>query len=229
MLAFCKLYIYADVVVRSILYPLPMQTSMKITLGLLGILIIAGVAFAAIRFAAPPAAAPGGTSEMMEAQRDQMEAGEPMMTNDAMNADEMMKPEDGAMNAMPDDAMMKKDEGVMMNDGAMEGGEAMKKAGSYESYAPEKLARAAEGDVVLFFRASWCPTCRALDADIRAHLSDIPSRLTILDVNYDDSSALKQKYGVTYQHTLVQVDAEGNQIAKWSGSPTLAALVTQVK
>ena len=47
--------------------------------------------------------------------------------------------------------------------------------GSYEAYAPEKLALANSGDVVLFFRASWCPTCRALDADIKAHLNDIPA------------------------------------------------------
>jgi thiol-disulfide isomerase/thioredoxin len=101
--------------------------------------------------------------------------------------------------------------------------------GSYEVYAPEKLARANEGDVVLFFRASWCPTCRALDADIRANLEKIPAGLTILDVDYDNSTALKQKHGVTYQHTLVQVGATGNQIAKWSNSPTLAELIAQVK
>lgn len=107
--------------------------------------------------------------------------------------------------------------------------EGMTKVGSYESYAPEKLARAVTGDVVLFFRASWCPSCKAVDADIRSHLKDIPETLTILDVNYDTATDLKQKYGVTYQHTFVQVDAEGNMITKWSGSPTLADLVSHVK
>lgn len=101
--------------------------------------------------------------------------------------------------------------------------------GSYEPYAPEKLAKADGGKVVLFFRASWCPTCHALDADIRSHSSDIPGDLTILDVDYDNATALKQKYGVTVQHTLVQVDAHGNQLAKWIGSPTLADLATQVR
>lgn len=101
--------------------------------------------------------------------------------------------------------------------------------GSYESYSTEKLARAATGDVVLFFRAPWCPTCRALDADIKAHLGDIPAGVTILDVDYDSSTALKQKYGVTYQHTLVQVDASGTQINKWTGSPNLAALLSNIK
>ena len=106
----------------------------------------------------------------------------------------------------------------------------MMKAGSYEAYAPEKVALAsASHDVVLFFRASWCPTCRAVDTDIKANLSKIPSDLTILDVNYDDSTALKQKYSVTYQHTFVQVDKDGNQIKKWSGSPTLSTLVAEIK
>ena len=103
------------------------------------------------------------------------------------------------------------------------------KSGSYEAYSPEKLSLAASGDVVLFFRAPWCPTCRALDANIRANMNNIPAGVVILDVNYDDSTALKQKYGVTYQHTLVQVDAQGNQIAKWSSSLTLASLVANIK
>lgn len=122
---------------------------------------------------------------------------------------------------MEEEVMMEQDE-VMMDekDGAM-----MEK-GSYEPYAPEKLAMANTGDVVLFFRATWCPTCRALDADIRA--GSIPADLTILDVNYDTATVLKQKYGVTMQHTLVQVDANGTLIKKWTGSPTLTDLVAQV-
>lgn len=101
--------------------------------------------------------------------------------------------------------------------------------GTYETYSVENLARANTGKVVLFFRASWCPTCRAVDADIHANLNSIPDNVTILDVNYDNSTDLKRKYGVTYQHTFVQVDANGNQIAKWSGSPTLASLLGKVK
>jgi thioredoxin 1 len=123
------------------------------------------------------------------------------------------------------DSMMKKDEGAMAPKG-----DVMMKAGTYEVYASEKVALAsATHDVVLFFRAGWCPTCRAVDADIKANLAKIPASLAILDVNYDNSTALKQKYGVTYQHTFVQVDKDGTLIKKWSGSPTLAAVVAEVK
>ncbi len=124
----------------------------------------------------------------------------------------------------PDVMMDKSDEGAMMQKESEQMG-----VGAYESYAPGKLGLAKEGKVVLFFRASWCPTCRALDADIRANSGSIPADVTILDVNYDAETALKQKYGVTYQHTMVQVDANGNQIAKWTGSPSLAALVGEIK
>ena len=122
------------------------------------------------------------------------------------------------------EVVMEKDETSMMDKG-----DTMMVSGSYEAYAPEKIAKASSGDVVLFFRASWCPTCRAVDADIKTNLSKIPSDLTILAVNYDDSASLKQKYGVTYQHTFVQVDKNGNLIKKWSGSPTLSSLVAEVK
>lgn len=102
--------------------------------------------------------------------------------------------------------------------------------GSYEIYSPEKIAEKSKTSrVVLFFNAVWCPTCRALDNSIKVSLKQIPGDITILSVDYDTYKDLKKKYGVTYQHTLVQVDSEGNLVKKWSGSPTLSALVQEVK
>ena len=154
--------------------------------------------------------------------------------NDAMMADERAMMEKKAMeekdtmmksDTTKTDSMMKKDETSMMKKE-----DTMMKAGSYEAYSGDKVMMAsATHDVVLFFRASWCPTCIAVDKDIKANLGKIPSSLTILDVDYDNSKDLKQKYGVTYQHTFVQVDKDGNMIKKWSGSPTLSALVSEVK
>lgn len=145
-----------------------------------------------------------------------------MMEKDAMQEESAMIKGEGAMMEKKHDAMMKDD--VMMKDEGV-----MLQKGSYEAYAASKLAKANEGDVVLFFRASWCPTCRALDSDIKANMSKIPTGLTILDVNYDTETSLKQKYGVTYQHTLVQVDAQGNLITKWSGGLALSDLVSKVQ
>ena len=97
----------------------------------------------------------------------------------------------------------------------------VKTAGFYEDYSPDKLERAKGGDVLLFFKASWCPTCRALDKDIEKNRAHIPENLSILKLDYDKETALKKKYSVTYQHTLVQVDANGDMIQKWSGTLTL--------
>ena len=149
-------------------------------------------------------------------------------TSQSSKKEAMMAKDQMEQKAMADQKMA--EEKAMMEKKTMEEKDAMMKAGSYEAYAPEKMMLAsATHDVVLFFRANWCPTCRAVDADIKANLSKIPSSLAILDVNYDNSTALKQKYGVTYQHTFVQVDSQGNLIKKWSGSPTLEKIVAEIK
>lgn len=101
--------------------------------------------------------------------------------------------------------------------------------GSYQIYRPELLSLASSGKVVLFFHAAWCPTCRGLNKDIEANLDNIPAGVHILKVDYDTYTDLKRQYGVTYQHTMVQVDANGNQLAKWSGSPTLSSLISNIK
>lgn len=101
--------------------------------------------------------------------------------------------------------------------------------GIYEIYSPEKITWAKDKKVILFFKASWCPTCRAVDADIKMHLATIPHNVAILEVDYDTTKELKQRYGVTYQHTFVQVDENGRMLAKWSGSPTLNALLEEIK
>jgi thiol-disulfide isomerase/thioredoxin len=130
------------------------------------------------------------------------------------------------------DAMMAKEQmeqKAMADQKMAEEKKAMMKAGSYEAYAPEKLARAETGDVVLFFHASWCPSCRGLNSSIESNLKSIPEGVTILKTDYDKETELKKKYGVTYQHTLVQVDKSGNMIKKWSGGGTLDNLLSQVQ
>lgn len=146
----------------------------------------------------------------------------------AVQKDAMMKDE-----TTQGDAMMKKDDAMMKDEGTKTGGAMMKdetsmmKKGSYEAYAPEKLALAANSDVVLFFHAAWCPICRALEKDIMA--GQIPEGLTILKVDYDTATALKAKYGVTLQHTFVQVKADGTLVKKWSDATTLAGIKERVQ
>ncbi len=76
------------------------------------------------------------------------------------------------------------------------------------------------GTVVLFFHAAWCPTCKATEENLNADPASIPEGLAIVKVDFDDSDDLRQQYGVTTQHTFVQVDADGNELAKWTGTLT---------
>ena len=57
--------------------------------------------------------------------------------------------------------------------------------GTYEAYGADKLTLAKNGKVVLFFHASWCPICIAMEKDILAHPSSIPAGVHILKVDYD--------------------------------------------
>lgn len=76
---------------------------------------------------------------------------------------------------------------------------------------------------VLFFYASWCPTCRPADANFKQNVGKIPEDVSLIRVNYNDpqtddfEKALAQKYNVTYQHTFVHIDSNGNELTKWNG------------
>ena len=96
-------------------------------------------------------------------------------------------------------------------------------SGGYVTYSPEALASAASDRRVLFFYANWCPTCQPADESFSTNQSQLPTDVTVLRVNYNDTQTdqaekdLAKKYGVTYQHTFVQIDAAGNEVAKWNG------------
>jgi thioredoxin 1 len=77
-------------------------------------------------------------------------------------------------------------------------------------------AIAAVGPAVIFFHADWCPTCKVAMKQIDSRLSEL-GNITVIVVDYDESPDLKKKYGITYQHTYVQIDKEGKKVALWNG------------
>ncbi len=91
-------------------------------------------------------------------------------------------------------------------------------AGAYLSRAEytEVMASREGTKVVYFFHAPWCPTCRATERAIAR--DGIPAGLTLVKVDFDSEGDLRKQYGVTTQHTFVQVDASGAELAKWTGS-----------
>jgi thioredoxin 1 len=96
--------------------------------------------------------------------------------------------------------------------------------GSYIDYATYSANKAAyaTSKVVLFFHAPWCPSCRATEENLTADPAGIPAGLTIVKTDYDSSTDLKSTYGVTVQHTFVQIGSDGAMLAKWSGTLTAA-------
>ncbi|MBI2594069.1 redoxin domain-containing protein [Candidatus Daviesbacteria bacterium] len=138
-------------------------------------------------------------------------------------SDSMEKPEAIAEKSAGSDPAMKKPEEAMM-----EG------SGEYIPYSDSAFNLASGKKRVLFFFANWCPICKPVDAQLSANTAKIPEGVAIFRVNYNDSDtdatdkALAQKYGITYQHTFVQVDDQGNEITKWNGGD-LDKIVSSLK
>lgn len=96
--------------------------------------------------------------------------------------------------------------------------------GAYVDYT-DGVIEATAGPKVLFFHASWCPKCRALDEELRA--DGAPDGLTVFKVDYDGRTDLRQKYDVTLQTTVVFVDDRGELISSTVlyDDPSIASLV----
>lgn len=132
--------------------------------------------------------------------------------SDAMMGDKMMDE-----STKKDDAMMGDDSMVPSDDKTDD--KMMDKPGAYLDYSEATVAseQAAGNKVVLFFHAAWCPFCKAANTVFLDRADEIPSKVALLKTDYDSNTALKQKYGVSYQHTFVQIDNQGNAVSKWSG------------
>jgi thiol-disulfide isomerase/thioredoxin len=121
---------------------------------------------------------------------------------------------------MKDEAMVKKEDSVIMKkDEAM-----VKIAGSYSAYSSSAVtaALAAKKNVVLFFHASWCPSCKEANANFLKETA--PANTAVFKVDYDTSKDLKVKYGVTSQHTFVSLNADETLKKKSSGAKNFVDL-----
>jgi len=141
--------------------------------------------------------------------------------------DEAMVPAEGAVKA-PIDGMMKKE------DPMMEKADDKMMSSRYVEYSKTAFDKVTSARRVLFFYASWCPTCRPADANFRANETKIPEDVTLIRVNYNDPETdqeekdLAKKYGISYQHTYVQIDGTGKEITKWNGGQ-IDELLTNIK
>lgn len=134
---------------------------------------------------------------------------------------ETMEESQEAMMEKSEEAMMEKEETVMQE-------KAMEKqviaAGTFANYTPELVGKS--DNTVVFFYAAWCPSCVALEKAITS--GTVPVGTTILKADFDTSLDLRKQYGVTSQHTLVQIDANGEMIRKWAGGNTLESIIEKL-
>lgn len=87
----------------------------------------------------------------------------------------------------------------------------------YIVYSPEAYEAASSKKRVLFFHAAWCPTCKIANEAFMQNAASLPEDVVVFKVDYDTEMELKKKYGITYQHTFVLVDDEGEAVTKWNG------------
>ena len=163
----------------------------------------------------------GGVYAYVSDQNSKKEA-EKMAMEKKSESDAMMKKDEAA--AMEKDKMAKESD-AMKKDDAM-----MSKHGSYVTLADYNASpsKYADSKKVYFFHAPWCPSCQAIEKEINADQSKIPVGVTLIKTDFDTQTELRQKYGVTIQHTFVQVDSSGNETAQWSAE-SLSSLVAGIK
>ncbi|MDP2717264.1 MAG: TlpA disulfide reductase family protein, partial [Candidatus Micrarchaeota archaeon] len=137
---------------------------------------------------------------------------------------------DVSTNAMADDATAPTDAGIP--------------TGTVATYRPFTqaafdAARADGKTIFLEFYASWCPVCATQEPQIEAAFdrlekSDVAGfRVNYNDGDTDDSERnLARAYGVSYQHTHVILDAEGNVKTKslefWDAARVLSEIQTGI-
>jgi len=87
--------------------------------------------------------------------------------------------------------------------------------GRYGEYKESDLENSNYNRNIIFFYAPWCPECQAFKTAITSN--EINDGVQILEADYDSSTDLKKKYGITLQSTFVKVDSSGTAQKKWVG------------
>lgn len=77
-------------------------------------------------------------------------------------------------------------------------------------YSEQALAAAQKAGepVALHFHAEWCGTCKKQESVINALKADKALKLTVFVADFDKDTALKQKFKVLKQSTLVVLRGE---------------------
>lgn len=151
------------------------------------------------------------------------------VNQNSQKTDDTKMIQDNSLAPKENEEMTKEDESSMMEDDKMTGDKMSDSR--YVEYTKAVLDSSSKNRRVLYFYANWCPTCRLADPDLKANVSKFPPDVTVIRVNYNDTDTdqeekdLAEKYGITYQHTFVQIDSLGKVITRWNGGQAKELLV----
>jgi thioredoxin 1 len=97
-------------------------------------------------------------------------------------------------------------------------------------YTAAALAAAQQADqpVAVHFHADWCPTCRAQTKVLQSLEAEPGLDLTVLVANYDTEKALKRRFKVNAQSTLVVLHGKSER-ARLVGDTTTAGIRDALK
>jgi peptide-methionine (S)-S-oxide reductase len=100
------------------------------------------------------------------------------------------------------------------------------KKSQYRPYDERELQTLTGAQILLFFHAEWCSTCRNFDKQIIE--SSLPKNLVIYQVDYDSATELKKKYSILSQSTWVQIDSTGKAYKRWLGKSQLSDILSDL-
>jgi thiol-disulfide isomerase/thioredoxin len=97
-------------------------------------------------------------------------------------------------------------------------------------YSAAALAAAQKADqpIAVHFHADWCPTCRAQTKVLESLKAEPGLDLTVLVANYDTEKALKQRFRVNAQSTLLVLHGQ-NERARLVGNTGAASIRAALK
>lgn len=89
-------------------------------------------------------------------------------------------------------------------------------------------AQKANQPIAVHFRADWCPTCRAQDKVLQSLKEEKGLDLTVLTANYDTEKALKRRFKINAQSTLVVLKGE-KEAARLVGDTSVEGIRSALK
>ncbi|HLD59721.1 MAG TPA: thioredoxin domain-containing protein [Candidatus Bilamarchaeaceae archaeon] len=116
--------------------------------------------------------------------------------------------------------------------------DAMAEKSDYLSFSKEKYDKSKQEGKTIFleFAADWCPSCQSQhpkNVEAFEQLKDkeiIGFRVNFKDSNTDEDEVnLAKEFGITYQHTRVILNSEGEVVQKATGEWSSGKIIEELK